>query len=692
MIAVKADPETLATELPDVMRKAKRWLLWQSIPQGDGKKPRKVPFYCDGSPRRGKLDTQADWSRLGTFDQALQAMERGTYTGPGFALGPDGTGGFWQGVDLDSPEVCRAFDGLLPGYVEESPSGHGLHAIGYGNPFHPLGSNTSGIEAYSGGRYFTVTGVSRGGEITDISEFVTQRLVPLHHEIETKTAVETTVSDTCTESAEVIADLRSALFHLRSDDRDVWVRMGMALKTIGDSGRGLWLDWSATSEKFDPSDAARVWESFKRDGLTHKAVFAESAQRGWTNPKAKVVRIDRGRPLEDQKPAKPAEIIREAHNDWRDGLIIKPRDYGPDKILCRTHNLILIMSHAPEWKGRIRLNEFSGRIAIDGADIDDVGPILAKANLERNWIDEKVPTGEVLDSLSVVASRSPFHPVRDYLDGLVWDKVERIPSFFEDHCGCVRDDYHMAVARSLFVSSVARVYKPGCKVDTMVILESEQGMGKTKLWLTLYGDWCSEVTSSLNDKDFYAGLRGVWAVDFSELDAFSRAETTQIKRIITSQSDSFRPHYGRTIQTFPRQCVFVGGTNRDDWNTDPTGARRFLPIRILDKIQIDAIAAAKDQLWAEAVVRYRDGETWWEIPNAQERQDDTYQGDPWEETVSGYVNGRESVTTKDILTMCLQIETGKQNRSDQMRVSTILKRKGWERKNTNLGWVYKLKR
>jgi hypothetical protein len=696
MNAVRTDRDMLQTEIPASMQQAERWLVWKAIPE-PGKKPRKVPYYCDGSRRQGTLDTKADWSRLHSFDSAIHAFETGDYTGLGFALGPDGSGMVWQGIDLDQIDQKPALAVIgksLPGYVERSPSGHGLHAIGYGLPFKSLGSNATGIEAYAGGRYFTVTGEAIGGDIEDISSFVTETLAPQHHDTTPKPSRERATHSgnggaNVDASGEMIADLRSAIYHLRADDRDLWIRMGMALKTLGDVGRGLWLDWSATSEKFEPQDAARVWDSFKRDGVTHKAVFAEAARAGWTNPKAKVVNIDSARA--ESKPLPKAKIIREAHHNWQDGLIVKVRDDGTDKILCRVHNLILVMGNAPEWAGRIRLNEFSGQIAVDGKDLDDVGPIILKAALERDWIPEKIPTGDVLDALSVVASRAPFHPVRDYLDSLTWDGVERIPTFFGDHCGCANDDYHMAVARSLFVSSVARIYRPGCKVDTMVILESEQGMGKTKLWLTLYGEWCSEVTASLSDKDFYAGLRGVWAVDFAELDAFSKSETTQIKRILTSQSDSYRPHYGRSIQVFPRQSIFVGGTNRDDWNTDATGARRFLPVRIVDRIDIDAIASARDQLWAEAVVRFKQDEIWWEIPNAQERQEDTYQGDPWEDVIAGYLVGREEITVSVILSDCLRIETGKQNRADQMRASSVLKRLDWERKRRGKGWYYRPK-
>jgi putative DNA primase/helicase len=247
----------------------------------------------------------------------------------------------------------------------------------------------------------------------------------------------------------------------------------------------------------------------------------------------------------------------------------------------------------------------------------------------------------------------------------------------------------MGVALSLFISAVARIFKPGCKVDTMVILEGAQGTGKTKLWLTLFAPWCAEITAALSDKDFITGLRGVWCADFSELDAFSKAETTQIKRILTAQSDHYRPHYGRAHTTYPRQCIFVGGTNRDDWNKDETGARRFLPIRLRQDIDIAGVAAAREQLLAEAVVRFRRGETWWDIPGAAAHQDASYQGDPWDEPIREYLLGHTQTSMADVLRVCLKIDLGRQTRADQMRASAVLKRSGWARRRLADGkWVY----
>lgn len=160
---------------------ARRWLLWKASKRG------KVPYYANGEPRAGGgcLDTEADYSRLVTVEEAFKAIadSRQKYDGIGFALGPDGTGNHWQGIDLD----CVQENGLieiaeaLPGYVEYSPSGIGFHAIGYGPAFSTLGNNGTGIEAYTCKRYFTVTGKQiHSDTICDLSSFVSEKLAPLH--------------------------------------------------------------------------------------------------------------------------------------------------------------------------------------------------------------------------------------------------------------------------------------------------------------------------------------------------------------------------------------------------------------------------------------------------------------------------------------------------------------------------------
>lgn len=285
---VQVDLDTLRTEIPEEMQVNRRWLVWKSIPQPLPKKPRKVPYYCDGTERRGTLDSPEDQSRLGVFEDALIALESGRYAGLGFALGPDGTGKHWQGIDLDRTDIRPELAALveqLPGYVERSPSGTGVHAIGYGPGFQAMASNASGIEAYAAGRFFTVTAEAIGGDIEDIAGFVSGTLAPLHRVTATGPGRHDTPVESVTPGQ--VAELRSALLHLRADDRELWVRMGHALKGLGGTGRGLWLDWSATSEKFDAADASRTWESFRPEHTGHAAVFAEAQRHGWVNPMAR---------------------------------------------------------------------------------------------------------------------------------------------------------------------------------------------------------------------------------------------------------------------------------------------------------------------------------------------------------------------------------------------------------------------
>lgn len=382
---------------------------------------------------------------------------------------------------------------------------------------------------------------------------------------------------------------------------------------------------------------------------------------------------------------------------WRADLIIKMKDDGTQTIPCRVHNLMLILKHAPEFRGRIRLNQFSAQVSVDDEDAEDIAAVYLKAIIEKAWIRDKIPTGDIHEAMAAVAHQQVFHPIMSYLDNLQWDGIERIPDFFSDFAGCPKDDYHIAVALSLFISAVARIYKPGCKVDTMVILQSAQGMRKTSLWIALFGKWCAEVTSSLNDKDFFSGLRGVWCADFGELDQFSRAESTRIKQVITQTFDHYRPHYGRQHQRFPRQCIFVGGTNASEWQGDSTGGRRFLPVNVCEKINVDAVADIRDQLFAEAKVRFERGEKWWDIPDSEEHQESIYVGDTWEDIIQGWLfcryvdhtimQGTFQFQLSEVLRLALEIEPAKQGKPEQTRAGRAMRRLGWavERKRLAKG-------
>lgn len=282
------------------MKAARIWLLWQSVQNRDDptKKPIKVPYYVGGGRREGTLDAPEDRAKLVNYDEALAAYQRVgiAYAGLAIALGPDGTGGHWQGIDLDDMVVTGVKDiadlwtrgpcaGL--GYVEMSPSGNGIHLIGYGRPFQTLSANKSGIEAYAGGRFFTFTGkpiVSDSRyEPYDLSDYVEQALAPRHSANRAVSSATSSV-ETVSIDPKTVTELRSALLHMRSDEYDTWYRMGLALKELGETGRGLWMEWSATSDKFSPKEASQKWDGFAPRDTGYQAVFAHAHKLGWLNP------------------------------------------------------------------------------------------------------------------------------------------------------------------------------------------------------------------------------------------------------------------------------------------------------------------------------------------------------------------------------------------------------------------------
>lgn len=299
---VAVDIDLLREKIPLAMQKAPRWLLWRNTPgTAFGSKPRKVPVYACGKARTGKLDTPRDIGLLVTLDKAIAALANLPGYGIGFALGPsEEPGMFWQGNDFDDFErhpEHKALISVAPGYKEWSPSGNGAHIIGIGAHFEALGSNRSGIEAYSTGRYFTVTGQAIGGELADISSFVRDVLTPRHgskapaRQTGSPPAPPAAISSR-PESASVkqAEDLRSALQAIDPDDYGTWIAMGLALKPLDNVGFELWDAWSQASAKYQPEEMLRRWVSFTPDRTGPAAVFAEAQRRGWINPAAKATR------------------------------------------------------------------------------------------------------------------------------------------------------------------------------------------------------------------------------------------------------------------------------------------------------------------------------------------------------------------------------------------------------------------
>ena len=337
----------------------------------------------------------------------------------------------------------------------------------------------------------------------------------------------------------------------------------------------------------------------------------------------------------------------------------------------------------------------TGAVADEWSDQEDR---LTADWLQHNGIYVSVETAG--SAVQTVARDRGFHPVRQKLDSLKWDGTRRIDDWLILYLGADSNEYTCAIGARWLISAVARIYEPGCKADCALILEGDQGLMKSTALKKLAEPWFTDEIAELGSKDAAMQTRGVWIIEIAELDSMSRADVSKVKGFISRTADRFRPPYGKRLIESPRQCVFAGSVNHSTYLRDETGGRRFWPVACT-RIFIDDVARDRDQLWAEAVARYRIGERWWldtaELTLAAEQeQADRYEGDAWEGPISTWIEGQASVSTEDILMTCLEKAKGTWTSFDKTRVARCLRALGWERykagPRTSREWRYRLRR
>ena len=295
----------------------------------------------------------------------------------------------------------------------------------------------------------------------------------------------------------------------------------------------------------------------------------------------------------------------------------------------------------------------------------------------------------VSDAVIEFAMRNVRNCLKEYVMGLVWDMVPRLAHVLEDLFGVEESQYHTDVGINWFKSMIARAMWPGCKVDTMPVFEGSQGIGKSTVIEYLGGEWYAIMKESPDNKDFYLVMAGKWIIEIAELDAFSRSDIKGTKRALSTAIDRFRPPYGKHAEDHNRQCVFAGTVNGNDWNKDPTGARRFWPVACLDA-RPDIAKLNRDQYFAEALHLLMHDDTerpeWWtfKAPDEVKRQQDSrYVEDDWAILIDNLLRGRSQVSPAQIY-QTLMLEENEWGKSAQMRVSTIMKRRMWQNKDV---WI-----
>lgn len=386
--------------------------------------------------------------------------------------------------------------------------------------------------------------------------------------------------------------------------------------------------------------------------------------------------------------------------DWTRELI--RGDKGVVKAILA--NAITYLSRCPELESMLAYDEFAVRVIApkgtpwdprprEWADVDDtkLTEWLQRANLH-------ISVPPVQQAVEAVARERSFHPVRDYLASLVWDKKPRIDFWLRDYFGGTDGGYSRAVGSRWLISAIARVMKPGCQADHCLILQGQQGVGKSSALELMGGEWFTNQVGDITQKDSAQQLGGRWIVEFSELEQLLglRAELAATKAFITRRVDRYRPPYDRRPADFPRQCVFSGSVNLGQFLRDETGARRFWPVQC-GKVDLAGLERDRDMLWAEARARFERSDPWYlDTPNllalAKEEADQRYENDPWETLVidvvdqqlekwtAGGFNPAEAFTIgcEDLLRLAIQKPAASWTQPDKYRIGRIMRAHGYE--------------
>lgn len=305
--------------------------------------------------------------------------------------------------------------------------------------------------------------------------------------------------------------------------------------------------------------------------------------------------------------------VNEINTDW-----LKELDTDKDGG-CRStiDNIVLVLCNDPLLKGCLRFDEFRRKNLV----VKDLPWRKAEKDMLLTDADESgirhhvekaygiSSPGKVHDAIEIVLRKNGFHPVRDYLNGLVWDGEFRLDTLLIDYMGAEDNEYVRTVTRKAMVAAVARVMQPGCKFDTVLVLIGPQGIGKSTFIDVMGGQWFSDTFSTVQGKEAYEQIQGFWIIEVSELAGLRKAEHDQIKHFLAKRNDSFRPAYGRHTVDCPRQCIFIGTTNEDAFLRDPTGNRRYWPLRVVGSDKLArALTPIRNQLWAEALAYHLGGE------------------------------------------------------------------------------------
>jgi Virulence-associated protein E len=650
------------------LQKENRWLVWKWENDKNGR-PTKVPYKGYAPTAKASTTEPRTWT---DFDTAMNAYCAGEADGIGFALKGSSFGAFDidDARDATTGEVHVWAQNLITrcdSYCEVTPSGTGLRILGKAigkeldRKFSLPGANGVTVELYRRcRRYVTVTGAEVGHA---------QKISNIDSQIDSV-------------FAELVVKKKTSKQKAR--DLESLIKNGCCEDFGGDRSRAVWKVIHALLKQGRPPDdivailldqANKISDHIydQRDPESYARRQIEKAQAKSGNASWLQACI-----YEGEKPLPIlANVLTALRAQWSDHFCY-------DEML-RAPVLVLPITEFTD--------QFFQPRAVTDVDVGQLQEQLHHAGLKRLARDT------VHQAVDVRAHESRFHPIRDYLEGLTWDRTERLKGFLSTYFGTEECAYTATIGTLFLISMVARIFRPGCKADHLLVIEGSQGTLKSRACAILGGQWFSDNLPDIRSagKDVAQHLKGKWLIEISEMHSLSRAEAALLKAFITRSTERYRPSYGRKEVIEERMCVFIGTTNRDVYLADETGG--FWPVKA-GSIDVAALARDRDQLFAEAVACYRDGKPWWPDKNFERQhimpeQEARLEHDAWQEPISQFLNGVQQTTVFQVARSALDFDrVDRLGTADQRRITAIMRLLGWERGKREAGtgarfWIRK---
>lgn len=391
-------------------------------------------------------------------------------------------------------------------------------------------------------------------------------------------------------------------------------------------------------------------------------------------------------------------------------MLVHKTKFGPAYPKC-VENIFVILTHHPNFSGRFRFDSWKNKMEIrkndKWYDLEDADITPIQRSIQRLYT-QFVTIGKeiILDAIYDACRANTFDQAEDYIRSLEWDMEPRIDKWISIVYGTEDTDYTRAVGSNFFKGMAKRITQPGCKFDTVMILEGKQGVGKsTSLSIIATPNWHLETTLSPGSKDFFSQFQGKLIVEFSEGETLGRSETKQLKAVISTAIDTYRPAYGRIDKDFPRRCVFAMSTNQEgEYLKDETGNRRFYPIEVGNTVNLKWLRENRNQLFAEALYRVESlEESIYEYPeSAKMIQASKMIRSQYEDTISHWlenpiggnsrpINLDNGLIISDIWTYALMGDKSRFSKRDEMAIALALKGLGYVNSRRMIDGMRKVK-